>query len=239
MPTVLKRKPELILASRSPRRRELLAEYGYTFRVVPPCDSAESDEPLESWRGVFIDRSDSVYFHGAWSLPNPFRHDDDGDRETPAQLVARLAWQKAADVAERCESGLIVGCDTVAVCVGQILGKPLDLPHAGQMLTLIRGREHRVLSGLCIWDVSSDRYRIGVAATRLFMQNISDGQLQDYLNSGDWQGKAGAFGYQDGHNWLRILEGSESNVVGLPMELLAEMLGLALISVTATAEKPR
>jgi len=56
------------------------------------------------------------------------------------------------------------------------------------------------------------------------MDSISDRQLAGYLDSGQWQGKAGAFGYQDGHDWLQILEGSESNVVGLPLELLAEML---------------
>jgi septum formation protein len=191
MPDDCPRTLELILASRSPRRRELLAEHGYWFRVVPPGDSAES--------GVC-------------------------SGEIPAQLVARLARQKAADVAERCRSGLIVGCDTVAECLGQILGKPRDIQHARQMLSLIRGREHRVLSGLCLWDAASGRRQVGVAVTRLFMEPISDAQLQQYLASGDWDGKAGAFGYQDGHDWLRVLEGSESNVVGLPMELLAEMI---------------
>lgn len=182
---------ELILASRSPRRRQLLSEHGYAFRVVPPDESAEC---------------------GRCS------------GESPPELVARLAWQKAADVAGRCDGGLIVGCDTVAECVGQVLGKPRDLQHARQMLNLIRGREHRVFSGLCLWDKTSDRQRTQVAVTRLKMERISDDQLEQYLDSGDWEGKAGAFGYQDGHAWLQVLEGSESNVVGLPMELLAEMI---------------
>jgi septum formation protein len=56
------------------------------------------------------------------------------------------------------------------------------------------------------------------------MEPLSDEQLDGYLDSGDWEGKAGAFGYQDGHAWLRIVEGSPSNVVGLPLELLAEMI---------------
>jgi septum formation protein len=183
--------PELILASRSPRRRELLAAHGFSFRVVPPAETAEC--------GVC-------------------------SGETPTQLVARLAWQKAADVAKHCQSGLIVGCDTVAECQGQILGKPRDVEHARQMLTLIRGREHRVLSGVCLWDVDANSHRVRVAVTRLLMEPITDDQLQQYLDTGDWEGKAGAFGYQDGHDWLRILEGSQSNVVGLPMELLAQMM---------------
>jgi septum formation protein len=63
-----------------------------------------------------------------------------------------------------------------------------------------------------------------VAVTRLEMDNLSEQQLAEYLESGRWEGKAGAFGYQDGNDWLRILDGSPSNVVGLPMELLSKML---------------
>jgi septum formation protein len=182
---------EIILASRSPRRRELLTAAGYRFRIIPPDDSAEC--------GIC-------------------------SGEMPPEFVSRLARQKATDVAGRCSAGLIIGCDTVAECLGQILGKPADYEHARRMLTLIRGREHRVLSGLCLLDAQTGRSRIGVAVTRLYMEPITDAQLDRYLDSGDWEGKAGAFGYQDGYSWLRILEGSESNVVGLPMELLAEML---------------
>ena len=109
-------------------------------------------------------------------------------------------------------------------CGGQILGKPRDRDHAGQMLECLRGQEHRVYSGLCLWRVPGERYQVQVAVTRLIMASISDRQLAGYLDSGQWQGKAGAFGYQDGHDWLRILEGSPSNVVGLPLELLVEML---------------
>jgi septum formation protein len=139
-------------------------------------------------------------------------------------LVARLARQKAAEVAARCDAGLVLGCDTVVECRGQILGKPEDRTHARQMLERLRGQEHFVYSGLCLWPVPDGQPRVRVAITRLIMDSISDRQLAGYLDSGQWQGKAGAFGYQDGHDWLQILEGSESNVVGLPLELLAEML---------------
>ncbi len=184
-------RPQLILASASPRRRELLAEAGYDFVVRPPHESAECGQH---------------------------------EGESPAELVVRLARQKAADVAGRCDSGLVLGCDTVVECCGQVLGKPQDRSHARQMLEVLRGHEHRVYSGLCLWDAVGDRHRVGVAMTRLVMTPISDQQLDGYLDTGDWQGKAGAFGYQDGHDWLQILEGSGSNVVGLPLELLDEML---------------
>ena len=184
--------PPLILASRSPRRRQLLEEAGYEFTVVPPSDTAEC---------------------GMCS------------GENPAQLVARLAYQKAADVAQRVREGLVLGCDTVAECDGQILGKPEDENHARQMLQSLSGRRHRVFSGLCLWNLPEPEPNVRVDVTTLQMDRLSNNQLADYLESGSWEGKAGAFGYQDRLGWVHVVEGSESNVVGLPMELLAEMIG--------------
>jgi septum formation protein len=185
----------LILASRSPRRRELLAAAGYEFEVWPPSEAAEC--------GVC-------------------------SGEGPTELVARLAYQKAADVAGRIagriERGLILACDTVAECNGQILGKPDDREHARAMLMTLSGREHRVLSGLCLWRVPEGEPAVEVAVTRLRMDELTPQQLDEYLAGDQWAGKAGAFGYQDGLDWVYIVEGSESNVVGLPMELLGEML---------------
>ncbi len=74
-------------------------------------------------------------------------------RETPEKFVARLARQKAANVVPKISAGLVLGCDTVAECDGQILGKPADEEHARHMLQMLSGREHRVLSGLCLWNV--------------------------------------------------------------------------------------
>jgi len=187
---------KLILASRSPRRRELLEAAGYRFDVCPPSDAAECGEC---------------------------------DGETPSQLVARLAMRKAADVAQRevvqrIAAGLVLGCDTVAECDGQVLGKPDNEEHARAMLQTLSGREHRVLSGLCLWPVPDDEPTVRVAVTSLRMDDLTSEQLDAYLADGGWEGKAGAFGYQDGLDWVHILEGSESNVVGLPMELLSEML---------------
>ncbi len=191
----------LILASGSPQRKQLLTAAGYTFRTVVPSPTAEC--------GVC-------------------------SREAPGELVARLARQKAADVAEQLASAarnqeikdqeIIVACDTVAECVGKILGKPVDRAHARQMLELLRGREQRVYSGLCLWPRNGQAAQTRVARTSLRMEALDDRQLEDYLDSGLWEGKAGAFGYQDRVGWLEIVEGSESNVVGLPLELLAEML---------------
>ncbi|HEX5447328.1 MAG TPA: Maf family protein [Pirellulales bacterium] len=182
---------QLILASGSPRRRDLLAEAGYDFRVVPPSDAAEDAGRVG---------------------------------ETAAELVARLARQKAADVAQRLTSGLVLGCDTVVECTGQILGKPRDAAHASDMLSLLSGQEQYVYSGLCLWPLPEGLPRVEVERTTLRMRRLSAAEIGDYLASGLWLGKAGGFGYQDRLGWLEIVEGSESNIVGLPLERLAAML---------------
>ena len=191
--------PRLVLASSSPRRRQLLAEAGYEFDVVPPG----------------IDESGGLCSHCG-----------------PAELVTDLARQKAADVAgrlaqrpERPGGLLVVACDTVAECGGQILGKPRDEADARAMLKQLSGQRHRVYSGLCVWPLPATAPPVvQVEITTLRMDVLSGEQLDDYLAGGQWEGKAGAFGYQDGLDWVHVLEGSESNVVGLPMERLREML---------------
>jgi septum formation protein len=191
----MKHLPKLVLASRSPRRRELLAAAGYDFEVIPPSDDAEDGEC--------------------------------GD-EAPRELVVRLARQKAADVAGRIgkdpSARVVLGCDTVAECAGKILGKPADREDARAMLTILSGQEHRVYSGVCLWPLAEGEPTVRVAVTTLRMDELAPTLLDGYLAGGQWRGKAGAFGYQDGLDWVHVVEGSESNVVGLPMELLAEML---------------
>ncbi|HAL15118.1 MAG TPA: septum formation protein Maf [Planctomycetaceae bacterium] len=181
----------LILASQSPRRKSLMHEYGYSFLVHPPSDTAEG---------------------GMCS------------GETPPELVVRLAKQKAEDVAKQYEHAVIIGCDTVAECMGTVLGKPVDIDDARRMLTMLRGKDHRVLSGLCIWKRPSDEVILNLDITTLHMDEVTDRQIEAYLATDKWQGKAGAFGYQDGWDWLHVIQGSETNVIGLPMEVLADAL---------------
>lgn len=192
----------IILASGSPQRRKLLGDAGYEFRVMAPDESAEN---------------------GICSQCGP------------AELVLDLAVRKAIDVITRlratgqpAEPTLLLACDTVAECRGTILGKPTDEDHARSMLELLRGQRHRVYSGLCLWQLDNTvktAPRTRVAITELEMDQLSDVEVDEYIDSGMWRDKAGAFGYQDRPGWLKIVSGSESNVIGLPMELLAEMLG--------------
>ncbi len=192
----------LILASSSPQRRELLAVAGYQFEIVPPHESVEC----------------GICSSGG-----------------PAALVTELAASKAVDVASQLKRAgtldsrcVIVACDTVAECKGEVLGKPRDEEHARGMLELLRGSVHRVYSGLCVWrphgEGAAGQPNVRLSVSNLRMDEISDRQLEDYLASGLWAGKAGALGYQDRAGWLHLMSGSESNVVGLPIELLREML---------------
>lgn len=146
-------------------------------------------------------------------------------RETAPEMVARYAYRKAADVASRNQRGLILAADTVAACLGQILGKPRDQEHAESILRTLSGRRHDVYTGVCIWSIAQQKCLVDVVRTELRMLPLSESMLGEYLDSMLWEGKAGAFGYQDGNDWLTVLNGgSESNVVGLPMERLAELL---------------
>lgn len=148
-----------------------------------------------------------------------------GDHRDANGFVKKNAFLKAQDVARRYDNAIVIGADTVAVCDDQILGKPRDVDHAQAMLTMLRGRTHHVLSGICVWLVKPDRQVVDVVETELEMLAISDAMLAQHLASNRWAGKAGGFGFQDGNDWLKVTDGgSESNIVGLPMERLAEIL---------------
>ena len=181
----------LVLASGSPRRRELLDGAGYAFEVLEPSSEAEC--------GVCS---------GAG----------------PVELVTELALKKATDVALRVHEAVILAADTVVECQGQILGKPTSEEHAQWMLELLSGEEHRVFTGVCVWPCPLGNPILRVSQTTLRMDELAERQIDEYLDSRQWEGKAGAFGYQDRLGWIHIISGSESNVVGLPMELVEKML---------------
>jgi septum formation protein len=186
--------PTLILASSSPRRRELLTAAGFKFEVVPARDGVEHNET--SGRGAI-------------------------------DLVEELAILKAGDVALRVDSRsqpwVVLAADTVAECRGEILGKPRDVGHAREILLALSGRPHFVHTGICLLS-SGGRKHAEIVTTELKMSLLTEEWLTDYLATGHWAGKAGAFGYQEGLDFVQISAGSESNVVGLPMERVIPLL---------------
>lgn len=147
-----------------------------------------------------------------------------GPGEPLEAFVQRLALAKAEAVAAAGAEGTIVACDTLSDVEGLVLGKAADAAAARQMLEALSGRRHRVLTGVCVWSRPHGRPRQAVAESLLEMGPLSEDFLAWYLASGLWEGKAGACGFQDERLPLTLVAGSPSNVIGLPLELLGEML---------------
>ena len=144
--------------------------------------------------------------------------------DDPAQLVETLALRKCQSVAQQVDWGIVLAADTVAEIGGAILGKPRDRAHARAMLTQLQGTSHRVWTGVCLCRRPGNDFHTKVLATQLNMARLDERAIESYLDSDLWRGKAGAFGYQDGNDWVQVVSGSESNVVGLPMEYVIPAL---------------
>jgi septum formation protein len=139
---------------------------------------------------------------------------------TPEQMVSDWALRKALDIARQVQESLILSADTIAELDGQILGKPRDEDHAFKMLRLLSGRVHRVLTGVCMLDVRRAVYLQKMETAVMRMDPLTDQQIEEYVATDGWVGKAGAFGFQDGPDWLHLESGLASAVVGLPVESL-------------------
>ena len=198
---------ELILASSSPRRRELLHQAGYRFKVRPPG-------PIED--------------SSICRAPNAVAY------------VESLAYLKAMSAIEThgIRKGLVLGADTAVELGGRIIGKPRDEDEARQILSALAGSVHRVLTGLALVDPGAGRSRragtrrgerwLAHDATAVHMGPMSADEIHAYVASGEAMGKAGAYALQEtGDRFVERIEGSFTNVVGLPMELLERMLKAA------------
>ena len=188
--------PSLVLASASPRRRELLAELGLPFRVES-ADIPEQRQP----------------------------------GEIPAHLAERLAREKAKAVANRLRAeGLVgsiyvVGADTVVVADKSALGKPKNTEDAMRMLRRLRGKSHRVVTGVAVINPRTGRILEGASTTRVWLRPLTDQEIADYVASGDPLDKAGAYAIQNrAFQPVEKILGCYSNVVGLPLCTLAELL---------------
>ena len=147
-------------------------------------------------------------------------------RETDLEAgLISLAQRKALTVWRRGAEGLIVAADTVGVAAGQVLGKPRDRADARRMLLAISGTRHEVLTGWCVLRTSDQLLFSGVDRTSIVMRPWTESEIDAYLASGEWQGKCGAYGLRlEGDPFVTSLEGSASNVIGLPMERLQPLL---------------
>jgi septum formation protein len=182
--------PPLVLASASPRRRRLLLEHGYRFRVVP-ADIAEIAPPHLS----------------------------------PGEITLCNARAKASAVARAEPQSLVLGVDTEVAFEGGVLGKPENMDAAFAMVKRLNGRTHDVYSGVWLLHAASKRERGFIEVTRVHFRKLTDLQLRAYLARIGPLDKAGAYAAQEDRGELiESVEGSFSNVVGLPMEALTEAL---------------
>ena len=181
----------LVLASSSPRRRELLAGAGVEFEVVPP----PIDEPTGDCRRV-----------------------------GPVQQAEALAFFKAAAVHELHRDAWVLAADTIVALDGVILGKPDDEAGARGMLRTLSGTRHAVITGVALLSPGGTR-RLAAAQTYVTMQAMSDAEIDEYIAGGEWVGKAGSYAIQESADrFVESVEGSFTNVVGLPMELVTRLL---------------
>jgi septum formation protein len=178
----------LVLASASPRRRELLRNAGIHFEVQP------ANIPEESRPG-----------------------------ENAKDLAERLAREKAQAVATHRLHDFVLGADTIVVVDGQILGKPSDVADAARMLRLLSGRNHHVITGVCL--VVNGRPQVASESTLVTVSKITEKEIADYIATGEPMDKAGAYAIQGiASRWIPRIEGDYSNVVGLPVALVFGML---------------
>ena len=143
--------------------------------------------------------------------------------EAAKDCAERLAREKALAVARERPHDIVLGADTVVVVDGQLLGKPSDAADAARMLRMLSGREHRVLTGVCL--VVSGKPLVASETTLVTMSEITDREIADYVGSGEPMDKAGAYAIQGiASRWIPRIEGDYGNVVGLPVALVWRML---------------
>ncbi len=136
----------------------------------------------------------------------------------PERLVVENARRKAAAV----EGAMVIACDTDVVLDGEVLGKPADAADARRYLDRMSGRAHTVMSGLVV--VEGGEERSGLERTTVVFKRLSEAEKERYVRFGEWQGRSGGYAIQTlGSSLVERLEGSVSNVVGLPVGLLAEL----------------
>lgn len=185
--------PELVLASGSPRRRELLHSLGVPFTV-----------------------------HPSWVT------EDVPGNPSPGELVEILAAKKALAVAHTRRQAVVIGSDTVVSLEGKILGKPVDEQDACSILERLQGRAHQVYTGIALVEMDGgkvSRRLIDHRVTEVMVRNMTAEEIDWYVSTREPLDKAGAYGLQGiGSIWVDWIDGCYTNVVGLSLPLLYDML---------------
>jgi septum formation protein len=176
--------PRLILASASPRRRQLLQEAGVVFSVTPS-------------------NTDERQYEG----------------ESPDTYALRVAQEKAEEVARRYPGDWVLGADTIVELDGYVFGKPRDAEDGFRMLRSLSGRIHQVKTAFVLLDNAGQVRERHIVTSQVRFKSLADDQIRDYLATGEPFDKAGAYAVQGlGAALVERVEGSYTNVVGLPVE---------------------
>ncbi len=185
-------KASFILASASPRRKELLEKAGFRFKVAVPD----------------VDES-SFYSAGI----------------NAEEYAKRLALAKAKNVAEKFPDYFVIGADTVVDYQGEIIGKAGDEKHAEEIIKKLFSKSHKVITAIAIVKLSDNLEIVESDTTVVFPKKMTPLQITEHIKGGSWRDKAGAYAIQEtGDEFVERIEGSLTNVMGLPMELLTRLL---------------
>jgi len=145
--------------------------------------------------------------------------------EQPADHVMRLSREKAQAVAERAEGRFYIGADTVVVLDGRIMGKPADEGQAFEMLAALSGHIHQVITGIAVFNRETGACLTSSVCTEVLFKALTEREIRDYIATGCPMDKAGAYAIQGGAvHFIRSINGSYTNVIGLPMTELYELL---------------
>jgi septum formation protein len=196
----------LVLASASPRRRELLAQAGYSFEVHPahiPEDPLPNEDPKAYVSRLAREKADTVF--------REITKDSASDQRVSAAPQVPSAAPR------------VLAADTTVTLENQILGKPSDPADAARMLRLLSGRTHQVITGVAL--VSATSTQVAAETTAVTFLALSDEDIAVYIATGEPMDKAGAYAIQGrAARWIPRIEGDYFNVVGLPIALVSALL---------------
>lgn len=209
----------LILASTSPRRRELLAQAGYSFEVRAASiaeDRLPGEDGIRLATRLAREKAEAVF--ASVSASGSGSGSESGFGSGQAQPTGAEPPPEAL---------LVLGADTVVVCDGELLGKPRDARDAARMLALLSGRTHQVVTGVALAAGSGSSTAVEVAAelTHVTMQTVSAKEISRYVATGEPMDKAGGYAIQGyAGRWIPRISGCYFNVVGLPLSLVSALL---------------
>jgi septum formation protein len=202
---------QLILASASPRRKQLLEGLGFTVKAVPSSVEEirlDEESPVEFVKRISRDKVLAV-----------------ARRTQAASLLEGTPPSVNAPKVGKDEPRWVIGADTVVVIDGVIFTKPTDNHHAYEMLSQLAGRPHEVITGFCIFDILKNKEGLQAVHTRVHFKPLSKREVEKYVAFGEGTDKAGGYAIQGvGAYMVERIEGSYTNVVGLPLCQVIEMM---------------